>query len=73
MRQTDKKLVWDEFFDLHAIGTGHAKYSLRMLAAMEREEYRNVVEEYFAFVYFNTLFFFASSAIFNMTGLLFGL
>jgi hypothetical protein len=37
-------LVWDDFFG--------KRYTYETLAAMTREDYRNAVDEYFAFVYF---------------------
>ncbi len=52
IKQPDKYLVWDYFFDLNGTNTGKAKYSLCMLAAMTHEEYKNAVNEYFAFVYY---------------------
>lgn len=48
----DKKLVWDSFFDLNAAPEGKAKYYIYRIAAMDHEEYLNVINEYFAFVYF---------------------
>jgi len=46
------QLVWDRYFDLRASPTSKAKYTLNMLAAMSREEYRSVVDEFFAMVYY---------------------
>ena len=45
-------LVWDRFFDLHDAPAGKAKYTLPVLAAMGRAEYRSVIDAYFAHVYF---------------------
>jgi len=45
-------LVWDDYFDLRETSAGKAKYTLSMLTAMSREEYRNLLDEYFAFVYY---------------------
>jgi hypothetical protein len=42
-------LAWDRFFDLR--GTGKAKYGLRALEAMSREEYRQAIREYWAYVF----------------------
>lgn len=47
-----KDLVWDTFFDLQEISTGKAKYSIHMLSAMTREEYRSIVDEFFFHVYY---------------------
>jgi len=46
------KLVWDDFFNLGDRGNPGAKYRLSDLAAMDREEYRNVMDEYFFNVYY---------------------
>lgn len=46
------KLVWARFFDIHDVTHGHAKYSLEKLSAMSKEEYRSVIEEYFAYMYY---------------------
>jgi hypothetical protein len=45
-------LVWDEFFDLNSVSKKNARYSLNDLAAMSRDEFKNVVEEYFFFIYY---------------------
>ncbi|MHB1485020.1 MAG: DnaJ domain-containing protein [Saccharofermentanales bacterium] len=55
-------LLWDEFFDLHDTGTGtrsgsgskkeSAKYPMNALFMMNKDEYREVVDEYFFNVYF---------------------
>ncbi|MDD4495385.1 MAG: J domain-containing protein [Eubacteriales bacterium] len=47
-----KILVWDSFFDLHDSCTGNTKYSLHKIASMDQEEYLNVINEYFACVYY---------------------
>jgi len=49
---TGAGLVWDEYFDLHAVPTGKAKYVLAELAVMSREEYKEIVDDYFARVYY---------------------
>lgn len=46
------KLVWNRFFDLHDISSGRAKYSLEKLAAMSKEAYKAIIDEYFAYVYY---------------------
>jgi len=45
-------LVWDSFFDLHDTPAGLAKYFLKSLTAMSREEYKQVVAEFFSRVYY---------------------
>jgi hypothetical protein len=45
-------LAWDSLFDLHDVPYGKAKYSLSALSAMNREEYKHVVDEFFALVYY---------------------
>lgn len=44
-------LIWDSFFDLHDVNRGKAKYTLTMLAAMNHDEYKNVINEYLSFLY----------------------
>jgi hypothetical protein len=52
---TDKShsadLVWDTFFDLHETYAGKAKYSIQKVSVMDKEEYRNVIDEFFFHVY----------------------
>ena len=48
----DNPLVWDKFFDLRNDTAGTALYTLPKLAGMSREEYKNVVDEFFARVYY---------------------
>ena len=45
-------LVWDRFYDLHEMPLGKAKYSLHILASMSRDEYRQVIDEYLSYVYY---------------------
>lgn len=40
-------LIWDAFFDLHENPSRNAKYTLHMLATMNREDYRNIIDDYF--------------------------
>ena len=47
-----KTLIWDSFFDLNDTGNNKAKYTLLDLSSMTKEEYKNVIDEYFAFVYY---------------------
>jgi hypothetical protein len=51
-QDAQRALVWDAFFDLRETGRTKAKYSLRDLADMDREEYRRAVAAYWAAVYF---------------------
>lgn len=53
--QREGILIWDSFFNLHGTCQSKAKYDIKSLAAMTREEYRNVINEYWTFVY-NELF-----------------
>lgn len=52
IHQPDKNLIWDNFFDLSDTRNSKAKYSLHLLASMNHEEYRNVINEYFSLIYF---------------------
>ncbi len=45
-------LVWTRFFDLRDSCPARAKYSLKDLSLMDQEEYKRVVSEYMAFVYY---------------------
>ena len=47
-----KDAVWDAFFDLQERGRGKARYPLELLLAMDREQYRAVLDEYFFSVYY---------------------
>jgi hypothetical protein len=53
-RQTavDDPLVWDRFFDLRGGVSDKARYGLGTLSAMSREEYKRIIDEYFALVYY---------------------
>jgi hypothetical protein len=44
--------VWDRFFDMHDSASSRAKYSPEKLTAMSKEEYKAVVDEYFAYMYY---------------------
>jgi DnaJ-class molecular chaperone with C-terminal Zn finger domain len=44
-------LIWDAFFDLHENPSRNAKYTLHMLATMNREDYRNIIDDYFVEIY----------------------
>lgn len=45
-------LVWDAFFNLRGNNVGKSRYSLTDLASMSREEYKRVIDEYFAHIYY---------------------
>ena len=45
-------LVWDKFFDLRGTGTSTAIYSLSELTAKNKNDYKAVVDEFFAYVYY---------------------
>lgn len=45
-------LIWDSFFDLRGSCQSKAKYNLKILSEMSRDEYRNVMNEYWSFVYY---------------------
>jgi len=45
-------LVWDKFFDLSGVPAGNAKYTYSMLSALGKNEYKSIVDEFFAYVYF---------------------
>ena len=47
-----RSFVWDEFFDLGKEYKGKAKYSIYKLAAMTKEEIREVIDEFFFHVYY---------------------
>jgi hypothetical protein len=55
-------LVWDEFFDLHEEYTAKRKYSILELAVMDKEEFKNVINEFFFNVYFK---FYKENGIIN--------
>lgn len=46
-------LIWESFFDLRSRGKekSKAKYSIKDLAEMTRDEYKSVVDEYLSFLY----------------------
>ena len=51
-RPSNKSLIWHRFFDLNDSPKDDSKYSLKKLAAMSREEYKAVVDEFFSYVYY---------------------
>jgi hypothetical protein len=46
------KLVWDEFFELHDTTLKRASYYIKELALMNKESFKNVINEYFFNVYY---------------------
>lgn len=46
------KLVWNEFFALNDVNRENAKYSLSALAGMEKDELKEVISEFFFYVYY---------------------
>ena len=51
-RLSHTSLVWDEFFDLHEVCKKEVKYSIGRLAAMDKDEFKNVVSEFFFNLYY---------------------
>ena len=47
-----KKLVWNNFFDINNTGNAKLKYSLKEIALMSKEDFRNVINEFFFSVYY---------------------
>jgi len=45
-------LVWDKFFDLRETGKSAAMYSLSELSNMSKDEYKAVIDEFFARIYY---------------------
>lgn len=50
--QTSNMLVWNQFFDINEPFGGKAKYSLYYLTLIRREDFRKIIEEYLASVYY---------------------
>ena len=48
----DSQLIWSEFFDTRDVSPDREKYPLEKLTAMSKEEYKAVVDAYFAYVYY---------------------
>ena len=46
------KLVWDKFFDLKGESTKAVKYTINQLALMTKDEFKDVINEYFYHVYY---------------------
>ena len=53
--RNDSPLVWDKFFDLR--NNSKALYTLPKLTGMSREEYKNVVDDFFARVFYEVYVF----------------
>lgn len=51
-RPGNPALVWDSFFHMDGGVCGKAKYSLGEIVSMSKEEYRNVIDEFFFGVYY---------------------
>ena len=47
-----RELIWDRFFDLGNDNAPGRKHTLDALSALSREEYKQIVDEYFARVYY---------------------
>ena len=50
-------LVWDKFFDLRDSGKSSALYTLSKLAAMDKNAYKSVIDEFFARIYYEVYVF----------------
>jgi len=50
--ENDIPMVWDKFFDLRETGKSAALYSLSQISRMNRDEYKAVIDEFFARVYY---------------------
>ena len=48
----DMPLVWDKFFDTHDIPNNTALYSLKNISVMNKDEYKSIVDDFFARVYY---------------------
>ncbi len=46
------RLVWYDFFHLGDNGCGKARYNLVDMATMDKDEYKNVIDEFFFNVYY---------------------
>ena len=53
----DIPLVWDKFFDLRESGKSPVLYTLSKLAAMDKNAYKSVIDEFFARVYYEVYVF----------------
>lgn len=46
------ELVWNKFFDLKDESTKNVKYSISKLTSMTKDEFKDVINEYFYYVYY---------------------
>lgn len=58
------ELIWDEFFDLHQVPVAKVKYPIKELVSMDKEEYKNVISEFFFNVYYK---FYKENGIIDMS------
>lgn len=56
-------LVWDEFFNLKELSKNNVKYSIDRLATMNKDEFKDVISEYFFIVYYR---FYRENGIINV-------
>lgn len=47
------KLIWNKFFDLKNETTKNVKYSIMELSEMSKDEFKDVISEYFYYVFYN--------------------
>ncbi|WP_455717462.1 J domain-containing protein [Anaerosporobacter sp.] len=47
------ELVWNKFFDLKNETTKNVKYSIMELSEMTKDEFKDVISEYFYYVYYS--------------------
>ncbi len=46
------KLVWDEFFNVNGAGIRKGRYSVENIAAMSKENFKEIINEFFFNVYY---------------------
>ncbi|MEA4888972.1 MAG: J domain-containing protein [Clostridiaceae bacterium] len=56
------KLVWDDFFNLQEVNAGKGRYTLRQICAMDKATYKQVIDEFFFYVYYR---FYQENGILN--------
>jgi len=49
---TGASLVWDAFFCIKAPPSGQARHSMEELESLNRDDYKRIVDEFFAHVYY---------------------
>lgn len=42
------KLVWDDFFNISGTGSSKGKYCLEAIASMSKDEFKNIINEFFS-------------------------